>query len=682
MRRLLISALLLCSAPVSAQHLAPEDYIFPLRNVAGLYSANFGEMRPNHFHSGIDIKTDGMTGKPVLATADGYISRIAVTPGGYGRAIYITHPNGTTSVYGHLSKFRDDIEKYVHEERYRTRRNSINLYPSADRFPLKQGEQFAWSGNTGSSAGPHLHFEIRDSRTQRTLNTISSGVIRTRDDIPPRLVKLYYVEVDSVRGVPVHARPRPVELVEKTPGRYALKQEGALSVGGRGYFILEATDRKNDVSNTFGLWRIREFADEDPIFELRIDGFAFDQTRYCNAVTHYPMQVASRNEVIRLTRLDGCIDDFYPVLKNQALLTPSEGQSQQIRIEAEDDSGNRSILEFRTIRQPAQRDFRAVCDSTALIVDNRRPFSHTAGEASVHIPAGVFYEPLFFSQSSRPAQFAAAPSVAVLSPLYSILDYDTPLHTAATVTIRAYVPQNLQPHTTLGFVRKGKVSYAGGKYKNGAVTLSTRNIGRLLRGGRHRSATHRAPLQSRRADQNAQHHLPPARQLLRHRQLYGHTRRGVDPARTQSDAGHHYPHLRRLPHPERPELHAPTDRHGQLWQQNRLETDDNPITIPIFTYFRHCPQHSDGRPENRPELFSDNALPDYTAPFIFGPWRILSQARHTMTTKDPLNSYCLADLSSFFSSDSGAVRTLDPQLRRLLLYPTELRNQRLQHIIA
>ena len=221
----------------------------------------FGHRHQNRWHDG----------KTRTRHADGYISRIAVTPGGYGRAIYITHPNGTTSVYGHLSKFRDDIEKYVHEERYRTRRNSINLYPSADRFPLKQGEQFAWSGNTGSSAGPHLHFEIRDSRTQRTLNTISSGVIRTRDDIPPRLVKLYYVEVDSVRGVPVHARPRPVELVEKTPGRYALKQEGALSVGGRGYFILEATDRKNDVSNTFGLWRIREFADEDPIFELRID---------------------------------------------------------------------------------------------------------------------------------------------------------------------------------------------------------------------------------------------------------------------------------------------------------------------------------------------------------------------------------------------------------------------------
>ena len=164
MRRILTLLLFttICSG-AQGQRLNPGDYIYPIRGVAGLYSANFGEMRPNHFNSGIDIKTDGVTGKPVLATADGYISRIAVTPGGYGRAIYITHPNGTTSVYGHLSKFRDDIEKYVHEERYRTRRNSINLYPPADRFPLKQGEQFAWSGNTGSSAGPHLHFEITEN---------------------------------------------------------------------------------------------------------------------------------------------------------------------------------------------------------------------------------------------------------------------------------------------------------------------------------------------------------------------------------------------------------------------------------------------------------------------------------------------------------------------------------------
>ncbi len=460
-----------------AQQLNPDDYIFPVQEVAGLFSANFGEMRPNHFHSGIDIKTDGVTGKPVVAVADGYISRIAVTPGGYGRAIYITHPNGTTSVYGHLSVFRNDIEKYVHEERYRTRRNSINLYPSADKFPLRQGEEFAKSGNTGASAGPHLHFEIRDARTQRTLNTISSGVIRTRDQIPPRLVKLYYVEVDTVQGVPIHAAPRAIELETKSTGQYSLKQSGPLPVGPRGYFILEATDRKDGVTNTFGVWRVSETVDGEQIFELRIDGFAFDQTRYCNAVACYPMQVGSRNELIRLSQLDGCIDDFYPVMKNRALLTPAEGEVQQVCIEAEDDSGNRSPLSFEVVGRNSDPGLRSACDSTRMVVDNRFPFYRDEYEYTVEIPAGTLYEPIFYHASSRPAETVSVNTVSLFSPVFSILDSSLPLHKAATVTIRAMVPPDLQPHTSLGFVRNNRVSYAGGKYKEGAVSVNTWSFG-------------------------------------------------------------------------------------------------------------------------------------------------------------------------------------------------------------
>lgn len=463
----------------SAQTLHPEEFIFPLRNVSGLFSSNFGEMRPNHLHSGIDIKTDGVTGKPVLATADGYISRILVTPGGFGRAIYIVHPNGTMSVYGHLSKFRNDIEKYVYEERYRTRKNGIDFSVATDKFPIKQGEQFAFSGNSGISGGPHLHFEIRENRTQRTLNLISAGVIPSRDNISPRMVRLYYVEVDTVRGVPVHTKPRPVELRETNPGRYALKQEGALVVGSRGYFMLETTDRKNDVTNSFGVWRVSEAVDEQKIFELRIDGFTFDQTRYCNAITCYPLQLNSKNEVIRLTQLGNCIGDFFPVMKNRALLTPAEGETQQIHIEAEDDSGNLSLLDFRIAGQNSAKNFRAKYDSTSLVVNNSRPFNLTQDEVTLHIPQGALYEPIFYIQSRRPAQFASTPSVAVLSPIYSILDRNIPLHTAATVSIRAFVPQELQSRTTMGFVRGGKVSYAGGRYKNGAVTLSTRTLGEL-----------------------------------------------------------------------------------------------------------------------------------------------------------------------------------------------------------
>lgn len=478
MRRLFLIALcLLGGITARAQELNPDDYIFPVQNVAGLFSSNFGEMRPNHFHSGVDIKTDGVTGKSVIAVADGYICRIAVTPGGYGRAIYIAHPNGTTSVYGHLSVFRSDIEKYVHEERYRTRQNSINLYPSPDKFPLKQGDEFAKSGNTGASSGPHLHFEIRDSRTQRTLNTISSGVIRSRDQIPPLLVKLHYVEVDTVGGVPVHATPRAIELAAKAPGQYVLKQDAPLPVGNRGYFILEATDRKDGVSNTFGVWRVSETVDNEKIFELRIDGFAFDETRYCNAVACYPMQVGSRNELIRLTQMDGCIDAFYPVMKNRALLTPAEGQVQQVRIEAEDDSGNISTLEFTIVGQSSDKNFRASCDSSLPVIDNRSPFYRDEYQCSVEIPAGTFYEPIFYRSSSRPSGSVSVNTVSIHSPVFSILDSTLPLHKAAKITIQAMLPPDLQPHASLGFVRNNRVSFAGGKYKDGAVSVNTRTLG-------------------------------------------------------------------------------------------------------------------------------------------------------------------------------------------------------------
>ena len=143
-----------------AQQLEPDYYIFPVKDVAGLYSSNFGEMRTNHFHSGIDIKTNGVEGKPVVATADGYISRIFQSPSGYGLALYVNHPNGTMTVYGHLQRFRSDIARYVYKERHRQKKHRVDLYLSAETFPVKQGDTIALSGNSGSSGGPHLHYEI------------------------------------------------------------------------------------------------------------------------------------------------------------------------------------------------------------------------------------------------------------------------------------------------------------------------------------------------------------------------------------------------------------------------------------------------------------------------------------------------------------------------------------------
>lgn len=338
MRRILI--LLISTAAclgARGQHPAPEEYIYPIRDVEGLYSANFGEMRPGHFHAGIDIKTDGAEGKPLVAVADGYVSRVSLGAYGYGRAVYLTLHNGTTAVYGHLQRFRKDIEERVREERHARRSNSVNLWFGPDTWPVKQGDVVGYSGNSGSSMGPHLHYELRDTRTQRLYNVVSAGIIRPHDDLPPRIMRIHYIEVDTVQGVPVHSRPESYAVVRSAGGNYRLTREEPVGAGRKGYFVVEASDRRNGVGNTFGLWRLALSADGKPLFEYRMDGFEQANSRCCDAVSYYPLQLTSRNEVIRAAQLAQSPACFYPVMEERGIIRTEAGQTRRIRIEAWDD---------------------------------------------------------------------------------------------------------------------------------------------------------------------------------------------------------------------------------------------------------------------------------------------------------------------------------------------------------
>lgn len=480
MRRLFILTILLCCAHIcSAQKLDPAYYDYPLRNVAGYYSANFGEMRPNHFHAGTDFKTDGVEGKPVVAVADGYVSRVSQSPTGYGLALYVTHPNGTTSVYGHLSRFRKDIADFVFSERHRLKQSRVDLYCQADQFPVKRGEEIARSGNTGSSQGPHLHFEIRDAKTQKTLNIISQGIVTPKDDISPYIMKVHYVEVDTVRGVPCHSKLATYAVHKADANTYRTAQKSPIKVGRKGYFIVETSDRKNDVANTYGVFNMVAKLDGKAIFEYRNDGFPFDLSRYCNAVSHYPIQRRSRNEVMRAAMLQGGTKYFYPTLVNRGVVTTAEGEERKMEFVITDDCGNTSTLAFDIAGKSNDACFKGEVAEDAIIVEYNRDFAHKVDDTlSVVIAKGSLYESIALDIERSDVAIKADSTIKVLSPAYRIHDDNTPLQKSIGLVFTQDVEERLQPYTVMASVSSGGyLYYSGGRYRHNRLTARTSSFG-------------------------------------------------------------------------------------------------------------------------------------------------------------------------------------------------------------
>ncbi len=480
MRRLFILTISICCAlTTSAQKLDPAYYDYPLRNVAGYYSANFGEMRPNHFHSGTDFKTDGVEGKSVVAVADGYVSRVSQSPTGYGLALYVTHPNGTTSVYGHLSRFRKDIADFVFSERHRLKQSRVDLYCQEGQFPVKRGEEIARSGNTGSSQGPHLHFEIRDAKTQKTLNIISQGIVKPKDDISPYIMKVHYVEVDTVRGVPCHSKLATYAVHKADANTYRTAQKSPIKVGRKGYFIVETSDRKNDVANTYGVYNMVAKLDGKAIFEYRNDGFPFDLSRYCNAISHYPIQRRSRNEVMRAAMLQGGTKYFYPTLVNRGVVTTAEGEEREMEFIITDDCGNTSTLSFDILGKSDEACFKGELPENAPIVEYNRDFAYKVDDVlSVVIAKGSLYESIALEVEQSNLQIKADSTIKVLSPAYRIHDDNTPLQKSIGLVFTQEVEESLQPYTVMASVSSvGYLYHAGGAYRHNRLTARTSSFG-------------------------------------------------------------------------------------------------------------------------------------------------------------------------------------------------------------
>ncbi len=457
-----------------AQNYKPK-YAFPVEGVPVLYTANFGELRASHFHAGVDIKTDGVEGKNIISVDDGYVSRIAYSAYGYGLALYIAHKDGTTAVYAHMQRFRDDINEYVDKERRRLKQSNVNLYPPASMFLVKQGEVIGLSGNTGSSGGPHLHFEIRESASQRPTNPLLNRMLAANDNIAPTLAKLHYIEVDTLSGVVQHAPTKSYSLTKGEDGAYVVDtQDSLIWVGRKGYFVIEGVDRKNGVSNIYALTKVDGYIDQKHYFSYLMDGFSFSNTRYRNGVTHYTLKESNRNEVIRLAQMQGSTKEHYGVMVNNGLIYVNEGQQRQLRIDVEDDMGNCSSVSV--VLKGAKASFTAKPQSGEPVYYNR-DYSFRGEGIAVSIPKGSLYESTYFHYKRDSS--STLPSIKSLSDIYTVMERTTPLHSYINVSIAVdSIPANLRSKCGVATTTSsGKPLFIGGEYKNGVITARTRSLG-------------------------------------------------------------------------------------------------------------------------------------------------------------------------------------------------------------
>jgi hypothetical protein len=455
---------LLANTLVHAQgYQAPLDFRM-------LLSGTFGELRGNHFHAGIDIKTEGVEGQKVYSIADGYISRIKVSTWGYGKAIYITHPKtGHTSVYAHLQRFSAKIDSIVKKEHYKKESFEINFYPNAAALTIKKGEVIALSGNSGGSAGAHLHFEIRDTKNEHPINPLQFG-FKIADNIAPSLkkLKIYALDTTLIDGY----RNSKIITINKKDNNYSISEiptiNGAFSVG------IFTYDKLNDSYNKNGVYSIKLCVDSNICYQFKVDELDFSTSRYINAHVDYKEKKESKNKYHRCYRLPNNKLSNYSNLINEGIVSFKDTLTHLISLEVTDIYGNKSTLDFKIKstnhpllnRCPLPKD----TINTAFSLDKVNIFRKENME--LHMESFSLYEPLRFHYNTTDSVDG------VFGEVHHVHFNNTPVHKKYVLSIKADVADTLRNKTYIATTdMKGNFWHIGGKWKDGFLRTKTREFG-------------------------------------------------------------------------------------------------------------------------------------------------------------------------------------------------------------
>jgi hypothetical protein len=470
--RLTVLMLIVISASAKAQHY-PQHYFSAPLDTPLILIGTFGEVRPDHFHSGIDFSTDLRDGKWVYASADGYVSRIKITNDGFGKALYVTHPNGFVTVYAHLQSFGNEIQHVVTAAQYEQKSYQVELSPKPNTLKVKKGEVIAFSGSTGDVDGPHLHFEIRDGVTEEPINPLLFG-LNINDTIPPDISNIRVFPVPG-QGIVNTTDTAATYFVMKTGDEYNVNSLDYIQAYGNIGFGIEATDAQPNSDAHLGIYSVELKVDSAVVYDFKMDRFNFDDKRYSNAHIDYLSKERDNMVVHRCFRLPGNhLKTLYSDTTKTGYVNFNQETVHNIEFTVRDYNGNKSSLKFPVITYTylEQSNFQPI-PTGALLVTPLKGVSIHKPEIDISIPAGAVYDSYQFL-SSESSAFKGD-----LSPLYHVGDPFVPLHIPITVAIKPVsVPDSLKSKAVIVSINKyGERIYEGGTWNEKFLSAKVRHFG-------------------------------------------------------------------------------------------------------------------------------------------------------------------------------------------------------------
>ncbi|NJL76447.1 MAG: M23 family metallopeptidase [Saprospiraceae bacterium] len=445
----------------------PKDFFrAPISHPIRL-SGSFGELRSNHFHSGIDIKSSkGAEGDPILSAGDGYVARIKVDGAGYGNSLYVAHPNGYTTVYAHLQRFNPEITAFVKSEQYARESFAIDVTLKPDQFVVNRGTEIGKMGNTGSSGGPHLHFEIRDTKTDDPINPLLFG-LKVLDTQAPRMHQIKLYDLNENRSA---IRSQAYNL-SAAGGTYRIKGDTLYSGSLRAGVALKTYDHTNGASNWNGVYAISMFCNDSLVYRFKAERFSFSQTRYLNAHLDYEERVLRTAYLNRCYLLPGNQLNLYDYLQDYGTIALSPNRASKITLVAEDIFGNKSRsqfwLKYRIALNPPQKPHNYL-----LLHDDENAIDN--GEVYLHFPNGSFYEDLYFNY-----RMTDDASDNVFSKVHHLHSHLTPVHHFFDIAIRPKnLPESLKDKAFVAYCStNGSITNVGSEWKYDRLWGEARVLG-------------------------------------------------------------------------------------------------------------------------------------------------------------------------------------------------------------